>query len=79
MSSISGRPSLPTGRQQFAEEPGDRVFVMPRIYQAESDQDRAHVRELYLEYLEWANSRIAEEFGFSFDIQSMIEQDMLLL
>jgi GNAT superfamily N-acetyltransferase len=37
------------------------------------------VRELYLEYLEWANTRIVREFGFSFDIQSMVEQDMLEL
>ena len=34
---------------------------------------------MFLEYLEWANSRIVEEFGFSFDIQSMVEGDMLEL
>jgi GNAT superfamily N-acetyltransferase len=52
---------------------------MLRIYQVDSDHDTAQVRQLFLEYLEWANSRIVEEFGFSFDIQSMVEGDMLEL
>jgi GNAT superfamily N-acetyltransferase len=52
---------------------------MLRIYQVDSDHDTAQVRRLFLEYLEWANSRIVEEFGFCFDIQSMVEGDMLEL
>ena len=52
---------------------------MLRIYQVLSDKDREHVRQLFLEYLEWANSRIIEEFGFSFDVESMVEGDMLEL
>jgi GNAT superfamily N-acetyltransferase len=50
---------------------------MIEIRQMETDEDRAHVRELFLEYLQWANARISEEFGFSFDIESMVEHDML--
>jgi GNAT superfamily N-acetyltransferase len=37
------------------------------------------VRELFWEYLQWANSRVNEEFGVDFDIQSMLEQNMLEL
>jgi GNAT superfamily N-acetyltransferase len=50
-----------------------------RIYQVQSDEERAHARELFWEYLQWANSRVNEEFGVDFDIQSVLEQDMLEL
>ena len=52
---------------------------MLRIYQAESDQDRAYVRELFWEYLEWANAGLNKEFGINFAIEQMIEEDMLSL
>ena len=52
---------------------------MLRIYQIETDEDRVHVRELFLEYLQWANARVNEEFGINFDIASMVEQNMLQL
>ena len=55
-----------------AEEP-----VSPlRIHQAQSEEDRAAVRELFWEYLQWANGRVNEEFGVNFDIRSMLENDM---
>ena len=50
---------------------------MLQIYQVESDKDRRHVRELFLEYLQWANSKLNEEFGINFDIEAMVERDML--
>jgi GNAT superfamily N-acetyltransferase len=52
---------------------------MLRIYQIETDEDRVHVRDLFLEYLQWANARVNEEFGINFDIASMVEQNMLQL
>lgn len=52
---------------------------MPRIYQVQSNEDRGHVRELFWEYLQWANSRVREEYGVDFDIHSMLEKNMLEL
>ena len=36
---------------------------MSDIFQAESDQDVERVRELFWEYLVWANTRVNDEFG----------------
>ncbi len=49
---------------------------MLEVYQVDSDQDRRHVRALFLEYLRWANARLNEEFGINFDIEAMVEGDM---
>jgi GNAT superfamily N-acetyltransferase len=49
---------------------------MPTIRQAESEQDIEHVRELFWEYLQWANAGLNEEFGVDFDIQTMLEHNM---
>ena len=50
--------------------------AMTSIRQAESDRDRSLIRQLYWEYLEWANARLNQEYGINFDIASMLEQDM---
>jgi GNAT superfamily N-acetyltransferase len=50
---------------------------MLEISQVKLPEDKAHVRELFWEYLQWANSKTNEEFGIDFDIESMLEQDML--
>jgi GNAT superfamily N-acetyltransferase len=52
---------------------------MPRIYQIQSNEDRGYVRELFWDYLQRANSRVNEEYGVDFDIQSMLEENMLKL
>jgi len=49
---------------------------MTSIHQAETEADRALVRGLFLEYLDWANRRLNQEYGIDFDIQSMVERDM---
>lgn len=49
---------------------------MSKIYQAKAD-DNEHIRVLFWEYLQDANSKIEEEFGVSFDIKTMLEEDML--
>ena len=50
---------------------------MLKVYQAETDEDRAYIRELFWEYLQWANTKVNEEFGVNFDIEQMLESDML--
>jgi GNAT superfamily N-acetyltransferase len=52
---------------------------MTSIHQAETAEDQSRVRELFGEYLQWANERLNEEFGIDFDIESMLERDMAKL
>jgi GNAT superfamily N-acetyltransferase len=49
------------------------------VRQVGSEQDIEHVRDLFWEYLQWANARLNEEFGIDFDIGSMVEDDMAKL
>jgi GNAT superfamily N-acetyltransferase len=49
---------------------------MLTIRQAESEQDIAQVRELFWEYLQWANVRLNEEYGIDLPIATMLEHDM---
>jgi GNAT superfamily N-acetyltransferase len=49
---------------------------MPEFRRAQTDKDIAEVRKLFWEYLQWANGRVNEEFGVSFDIETMLEDDM---
>ena len=46
---------------------------------AQIDKDISEIRELFWEYLQWANARVNEEFGVSFDIETMLEEDMRAL
>jgi GNAT superfamily N-acetyltransferase len=59
--------------------PAEESASIPHIHQAQSEEDRASVRELFWEYLQWANSRVNQEFGVNFDIRSMLENDMAQL
>jgi GNAT superfamily N-acetyltransferase len=52
---------------------------MVRVHQAETNEDRAMVRELFWEYLEWANTHLNAEYGINFDIRAMLERDMTKL
>jgi len=49
---------------------------MAEFRQAKTDDDLLEVRELFWEYLQWANGRVNEEFGVNFDIETMLEEDM---
>ncbi len=49
---------------------------MISVHQAETEEDRSQVRELFWEYLQWANERLNEEFGVNLDIETMLEQGM---
>jgi GNAT superfamily N-acetyltransferase len=44
-----------------------------------TDADMHSIKELFWEYLQWANGRVNQEFGVNFDIESMLEQDMAKL
>jgi GNAT superfamily N-acetyltransferase len=46
------------------------------IYQVETKEHRESVRQLFWEYLQWANTKVNEEFGVNFDIETMLEEDM---
>ena len=43
---------------------------------ADKKQHASQIRELFWEYLQWANARVIEEFKVSFDIATMLEDDM---
>jgi GNAT superfamily N-acetyltransferase len=46
------------------------------IITADSDQHAPQIRELFWEYLQWANVKVNEEFQIRFDIATMLEEDM---
>ena len=50
-----------------------------RDVQTESSDDLNAVRELFWEYLQWANANVNAEFDVNFDIASMLEDDMQTL
>lgn len=49
---------------------------MPDIIVFEPGKHESLVRELFSEYLTWANSRLDEEFGITFDIDAMLDEGM---
>ncbi len=49
---------------------------MNSIISVKENEHEKHVRELFWEYLEWANKRVNEEFKVNFDIETMLEEDM---
>jgi hypothetical protein len=49
---------------------------MASIRKIGKGEDVKSVRELFWEYLQWANSRVNEEFGIDVDIHSMLEHTM---
>jgi hypothetical protein len=47
-----------------------------QVIMADRGQHASQIRELFWEYLQWANSRLQEEYEISFDIASILEGDM---
>jgi len=47
-----------------------RIIIADKVQQAQS------IRELFWEYLQWANVKVQENFGVSFGIAAMLEEDM---
>lgn len=52
---------------------------MIQIIIANQEQQVQPIRELFWEYLQWANGQVKENFGVSFDIAPMLEDDMQTL
>lgn len=52
---------------------------MSTIRQAVSTKDMEHVRELFLEYLHWANEGLKAEYDIDFNVASLVEEDMVHL
>jgi GNAT superfamily N-acetyltransferase len=49
---------------------------MIQIIITNREQHAQPIRELFWEYLQWANTKVEENFGVSFDIATMLEEDM---
>jgi GNAT superfamily N-acetyltransferase len=49
---------------------------MLEIYQFRSEKDRGHVREMFWEYLQWANARLNQEYEIDLDIEALQEESM---
>ncbi|HKY56018.1 MAG TPA: hypothetical protein VJM08_17010 [Anaerolineales bacterium] len=49
---------------------------MIQITLAKKDQHTQPIRELFWGYLQWANAKLAENFGVSFDIAAILQEDM---
>ena len=49
---------------------------MIQIIIANKEQHAQPIRELFWEYLQWANAKVEENFGVGFDIVAMLEEDM---
>jgi GNAT superfamily N-acetyltransferase len=52
---------------------------MLKIFQMEPDKHHQQVRQLFHEYLVWANGMLNREFHINFDIETMIAQNMVEL
>ena len=49
---------------------------MIQINVANPEEHAQPIRELFWEYLQWANKNVKENFGVSFDIAAMLKDDM---
>jgi GNAT superfamily N-acetyltransferase len=49
---------------------------MVKIILADKDLHATQIREVFWEYLQWANARVNEEFGVNFEIETILEADM---
>lgn len=49
---------------------------MIEIIVVDSEQYHPVIREIFREYLQWANERIQQEYDISFEIDALLEHDM---
>jgi len=47
-----------------------------QIITADKDSNAAQIRELFLEYLQWVNAKVNEEFGINFNTEAIVDTDM---
>ena len=63
-------------RRSHGQGSRDAQHTEIAVYQAQAHVDTPGIRELFSEYLYWANGRLNEEYGIDFDIPAMVEGDM---
>jgi GNAT superfamily N-acetyltransferase len=51
--------------------------MLPTFFIADKTRHSNQIREIFWEYLQWVNPRIFQEYGVDFDIQTLLEHDML--
>jgi GNAT superfamily N-acetyltransferase len=66
-------PSLP---RPVGEPTRGKPSTRLEVIQAQAHVHAPCIRELFWEYLHWANAKLNEEYGIDFDIAAMIERDM---
>jgi len=49
---------------------------MHQIISVKQGEYTDQIKELYWEYLQWANARLNDEYNINFDIQTILEDDM---
>jgi len=47
-----------------------------KLYQMETSEHKQQLREIFWEYLQWANRNVNEAFNVNFDIAAILEDDM---
>jgi GNAT superfamily N-acetyltransferase len=50
---------------------------MIEILVVDGEQYHKPIREVFWEYLQWVNEQVSQEYGISFEIAAILEQDML--
>ena len=63
------------GRQVYEKSRTGRRRYGSNYYRYRAQHSES-IRVLFWEYLEWANTKVEENFGVSFDIAAMLEKDM---
>lgn len=49
---------------------------MIKIIQVSTEDDKAHTRDMFKEYLVWVIGQFVEEYDIHFDVESVLEEDM---
>jgi len=49
---------------------------MSDFYQADLSLDRAGIRELFTEYLQWMNLKVSDKLGSGFNVKAKVDEDM---
>ncbi len=55
---------------------GRKIGTMLEIIQAQTDEHKSQVKDLFWEYLTWTNAMLNQEFKISFDMSVVLEADL---
>jgi GNAT superfamily N-acetyltransferase len=65
-----------TNLDYIRETERDNYVNAIKVFQAQSEKDERIVKELFWEYLTWANDMNDQAFGIRLDIATMLDEDM---